>query len=310
MPDINRQELKGHSAISPTTIYGWPSILFSLPFMGAGVFIFLLAIGIIPAKPSDFHASRGSIAAIGCFFFLAGFSFLVHGLLSLRQRVRIKGLQSKYGGDIWYADYHWDPRGVKGDSLSKVISMFFSGLGITLVTLLFTWLAFVEIKLLFFKIVIGIFDFFLLLLWGNWIYLVGRFLKYGISSLEFHQFPYFLGEKVDVTLKATKKIKGLKEMTAILRCIEERYETRGSGENAKSVVVSYQIYADRLALNDVKQYEFMTLSLPISFNLPEGQEYETALRNRPAKYWELEIKAQTPGIDYKTSFLLPVYAKR
>ena len=40
---------------------------------------------------------------------------------------------------------------------------------------------------------------------------------------------------------------------------------------------------------------------------------ESRLRSRlsdnPPTYWELEIHAKTPGVDYKASFLVPVYAK-
>lgn len=42
--------------------------------------------------------------------------------------------------------------------------------------------------------------------------------------------------------------------------------------------------------------------------LPGDPEFASALSQRPALFWELEVKADTPGVDYHSSFLLPVYA--
>jgi hypothetical protein len=43
--------------------------------------------------------------------------------------------------------------------------------------------------------------------------------------------------------------------------------------------------------------------------LPNDAELSTQLNGRPAKFWELEVKAKTPGVDYHERFLLPIYAK-
>jgi hypothetical protein len=48
--------------------------------------------------------------------------------------------------------------------------------------------------------------------------------------------------------------------------------------------------------------------LPVSFKLPEG-EFGTRLSEAPARYWELEVKADTPGLDFGALFLLPVYER-
>ena len=46
--------------------------------------------------------------------------------------------------------------------------------------------------------------------------------------------------------------------------------------------------------------------IPISIRLPEG-DYASRLLESPRRYWELEVKAETPGIDYAARFLIPVY---
>lgn len=46
----------------------------------------------------------------------------------------------------------------------------------------------------------------------------------------------------------------------------------------------------------------------MAFPLPKGS-YETHLSKAPLRYWELEIVAKVPGVDYEATFLLPVFAK-
>jgi hypothetical protein len=43
--------------------------------------------------------------------------------------------------------------------------------------------------------------------------------------------------------------------------------------------------------------------------LPTDDDLNSGLSERPAKFWELEVEAKTPGVDYHERFLLPVYAK-
>jgi hypothetical protein len=46
----------------------------------------------------------------------------------------------------------------------------------------------------------------------------------------------------------------------------------------------------------------------MEWDLPNEADLTTALSQRPARFWELEVRADTPGVDYHSRFLLPVYA--
>ena len=48
--------------------------------------------------------------------------------------------------------------------------------------------------------------------------------------------------------------------------------------------------------------------ISIGFPLPTG-DYGTALCQEWPRYWELAIRADTPGVDYEALFLLPVYGR-
>ncbi len=48
--------------------------------------------------------------------------------------------------------------------------------------------------------------------------------------------------------------------------------------------------------------------MPIEFEIPMQPELATELAVNPPRYWEIIVAADTPGIDYKGTFLVPVYA--
>ena len=132
MVELERKELRGHSAISPTTIYGWPAVLFSLPFVGVGIIIVLVALDIIHVNDAKFNASREIVGCIGGLFALAGLSLLVHGLSSLAAQRKKVFLDQQFPGEAWHADHPWNPQGIKSDTLKKVQAGFYANLGMTI----------------------------------------------------------------------------------------------------------------------------------------------------------------------------------
>lgn len=307
--DNVRKAITNMAPVSTTTVHGWPAVIVGLPFIGIGAFIILLALNVIPSPDSNFHVPRGMVAAFGGMFFVAGASVLIHGLISIKHASRRKQLLSQHPGQTWLADYRWDHKGISDDTFKKVANAFWGSLGIIVFLIPFHWLIF-SIKDMpgILKAFILLFDSFLVACLGYAVYLLLRFLKYGTSYLQFTQFPFFLGEELQATL-TSRAIKGLKDMTVTLRCIEEKYEVRGTGKNRSVQVVSYQIYADTLTIENAGGGQYNRVYLPVAFLLPADKNFVTALSARPAKYWQMEFKASTPGIDYSTSFLIPVYGR-
>ena len=135
-----------------------------------------------------------------------------------------------------------------------------------------------EAKGLMGKVFIGIFDFILIGVWYFSFYLLVKFLKYGVSSLEFEQFPYFLGEELHVRLKVDKHGDLLQNVKINLRCIQEAYETRRSANGkTQSMVVCYQIYEDVLEIANSNQLQSQ-LYLPIQFKIPVDQIYASDIK--------------------------------
>jgi len=135
------------------------------------------------------------------------------------------------------------------------------------------------------------------------VYFLLRALKYGQSELRWKRFPFFLGEALEVEFVNAHGFGRFRSLTLTLRCIEERIESRGDSTS----VVCYELYADTVRMEEGGEYNAGDGALPLAFPLPaDGRP--TALSLHPPVYWELEVKADTPGVDFETRFLVPVYA--
>ena len=135
---------------------------------------------------------------------------------------------------------------------------------------------------------------------------LGMFLKYGNSRLRFGNFPFLLGDKLSVILVDLPS--EINQFQLDLICIEEKYEIHQRGQERESKVVCYQLYHESRTLSGREVVASGKLSL--EWDLPGDPELASTLSQRPARFWELEVKADTPGVDYHSSFLLPVYAHR
>lgn len=72
-------------------------------------------------------------------------------------------------------------------------------------------------------------------------------------------------------------------------------------------MICYELYRETRVLqgHDVAAAPIFEMQ----WALPQATGLKTALSERPARFWELEVEAKTPGVDYHERFLLPVYAK-
>jgi hypothetical protein len=160
---------------------------------------------------------------------------------------------------------------------------------------------------------------------GKAIYLGVRRGKFGPSRLRFAQCPFWLGEELTVYLQDLDRLKGARSVTATLRFIAEEHEWRSAGRGLKEVWVRYARVEEVRAFKP-EELPFVSgaparllrlarkavpgAELPLRFELPANPRFETHLASNPPCYWELEVRADLPGIDYRALFLLPVYARR
>ena len=305
-PARERVQLNNRQPVSRTTIHGWPSFFFGLPFAGMGTFILLMGLGKIEVDPGKVHAPMWIIALFGLLFVLAGLSFIWHGLGGVRRKAKIKIVKTTRASSPWLWDYEWQALGISDNKLKKVMHGLIMLIVVGAFLAPFHWWAFVsdegsfmvKAMVVFFDLVFG--------LGGGYYFLnnLALFLKYGNSRLRFSSFPFLLGDTLSVVLVGLPS--EINQLQLDLRFIEEQYETRGSGRNKESRVVCYQLYHEERILKDREVASSGKLSL--EWGLPNEPEMTSTLSQRPARFWELEVKADTPGVDYHSRFLLPVYA--
>ncbi len=305
---INRERvrLNNHSPQSRTTVHGKAAALFGIPFAGVGIFIIMISLGKVDVDPSSIHAPLWVLGVAGWVFAAAGLFLIFHGFDGMRRETERKRGMEQYPRQPWMWDHPWDPAGYTDDKLTPILSHMGGLLFMGIFLSIFNWWAFFsDDGGLFIVMIVGLFDLILIAIFGNLIYKIIQFVKHGKSRLRFGQFPFHLGETVSAAIENLPQ--GIDTLKLNLRCVEERYETSGSGDNRSQRVVSYQVYGEERMLKAPS--EIANVGRKMKWDLPGEAELATRLSERPAWFWELEAEGEISGVDFKALYLLPVYAK-
>lgn len=294
----NRTRMFGRSACSV------------IPLLLVGTFFILMGVfaGFRRSGNGWKITNYGSLIAIP-----VGLLMTIPCIVGLVSNSRRRARQKRYATEPWLADYTWDPQGISDVPrlLGKwffafVLSAIFPPLTYTLLTnATMSWNVgrYVALGM------VCLFDFFALLLIGMAIVATIRRIKYGPSRLFFTQFPYYLGGPLNVNFTSARPIAEFKSIRFTLRFVQEKI-THSKSEHSSGVeITAYQTYADTLLIDEPGTGGVAGQAFPLNFDLPNSPEMTSKLSAAPAHYWELEIHADTPGVDYDALFLVPVYAK-
>ena len=299
--------LPNHPTQSVTTIDGWKSVLFGLPFLLAGVAIECAALNLLPSHK---NAPNWLIALIGVFFFSAGAFLVVHGLRGAARKAEYERESAARPGEPWLCDHHWHREGVAFSAFYCMLERLVAALVWNAFLLPFFWVGRSQPGPgLVFLVVAGLFALIGLVFWARWIQMLGDLFRYGNSFLSYDEFPYILGQKVRVRLRAPRHLASMNQLALTLRCVQEKYVTTGGGNNRRAQVVCYELYKDTVTL---AQAQLATAhagcGIPFEFRLPEDQP-PSALLQTPPTYWEIEARGKARGVDYEAFFLVPVYKR-
>jgi hypothetical protein len=206
---------------------GFPTlgaIAFGGAFVVAGIAIMLVGIRGIPVDPKSVHAPYWTLTAMGTVFAICG--FWVWGMAA-RQHAsnrRREDALLRYAGEAALADYAWDPQG----SASKrwnTAARALAGAGLmTLFISILNWWAFFTESPWPVKVVTGLFDLVLVVVWWQTVVLVGRALKFGASRVRFFRFPFRVGEPMDIAWQPASGIGRANCGSFTLRCVREWFE--------------------------------------------------------------------------------------
>lgn len=297
--------LSNHTDRSGTTIHGWAAVLFGLPFAGIGLTITVLSI-LGRMQPSG-NTPRWVLVLSGIVFAAAGLWMIAHGARGVGARARAAARREANQREPWAWDHAWDPFGSRDDSGRTIGRVVGFALFSALLLAPFNWVSFISSEGRgMFKVITGAFDVMILGM-GAWaVYLVARRRKYGVGVLRFRRFPFTTGDEVEVMLARLGPLASLDSLEATLRCVQERYETTRRGGKSESRVVCYEVWSETKRSEAGDGRRSTERDFTWRFAVPESVP-GTSLSERPPRYWELEVKAEMPGVDYRATFLVPVY---
>jgi hypothetical protein len=314
VPDTERKPLLGQTPRGTSGGSGCAGaffIAFGLPFMAAGAFLGFAATGGIPLNTANGSPPPPDwvIWSLVALFGGAGaFLTLRLGVGSLIDRSRLRARRALHPNEPWRADHAWDPAGASYSPGSSLAGQFAAMAFMAALLAPFNYFVFYEPQPdvpTWARFLVGFFDLILVLVVVGIVMTLVQQAKYGRARLAFRSFPFFLGDTLSARLGSSRPIGQFKKMTFTLRCIEERTETTRSAGKTTIRTVCDHLWSDEIALDGGAVREGN--EVPVSFTLPSG-DYATRLAEPPARYWELAVVADTPGLDFSAKFLVPVYA--
>lgn len=275
------------------------AILFGLPFLAAGVVILLAALGHIDGQK---NAPTWVIAAVGLVFGLAGLGISlsgVRGALRARRRERDHAL---HPDEPWRWDYPWD--GERCARIGSTAALFAVAGFMTLFLVPFNYFMVADPKApLFAKAIVGLFDLLALAVWWGAFYGLFQRLKYADGEVRLVDFPCQRQRPIKLRARFPRALRGFERLDATLRIVRERWERRQSGSKTTNVLVMDEVWKETRTLSpDAIDGGGALLEFT-----PPADAATTELSHDPPIYWELELKAETPGIDYHACYLVPVY---
>ena len=295
--------LNDHHTQSATTINGWGSALFGVPFMVAGFFVSLVALDRIhPQK----HAPGWVIGIIAGMFAFGGVFFFVHGILGVIRNAAGRRETAARPNEPWLYDYHWRREGIAFSAFDDMVKRLLAAIVWTTFLLPFGWVGMTERGAWPFLVAVAIFGLLGLIFWFRWAQMLFDLLRYGNSFLTYNQFPYSLGGTLRARLRVPHHLSAIDELTLTLRCVVEKYVTTGTGQDRSTNVVCYELYKSALTYDRNRLTGFAAGDIPMEFPVPPDQP-ATSLISTPPIYWEIEAKGKARGVGYEAFFLVPVY---
>lgn len=244
---------------------------------------------------SSFLRMTLSVLTIGM-----GLGVFILVLVSEKSYARHLKIKNKEPEKPWLWDLPWGARKIRNDYSEQGKKIFYISLVVLVLmlsVLLYVLIAIGWIECLMYSVFVLGFILFARVRYDKEII---QYLKFGCSHLSLQQFPFWVGEKFTGTLHRLPE--GLQELSIILRFIvavpvpDDPRRSR-----------CYQVYMDSRTFN--KSYISSGGTLTLEWDIPEGSEYHTQIRDDSSMYWEMELFGEMPFVDYRGRFLLPVYSK-
>lgn len=149
------------------------------------------------------------------------------------------------------------------------------------------------------------FDFVVLGFLAWTVFVVARWRKYRDVRVSVAECPTFVGTPVRVRVDGGTLLHAAEAFRLRLRCIEEGWVKRKGRKGGSDIGLhrlyeaTYEVPTDGAGRAEVE--------LAIPEELPGTSLVCAGTDEPPVHYWELEVRADAEGIDYRGAFVLPIY---
>ena len=132
-----------------------------------------------------------------------------------------------------------------------------------------------------------------------------RYRKYGVSRFELSTIPGVIGHRLAGRVRATLDLQPAEGFRVALTCLR-RITTRSGKSSSTSETILWQDER-RVQGEQSRDYTGMGINIPVSFALPPDAVASDASNPSNRVLWRLEISASLPGVDYDSTFEVPVF---
>jgi hypothetical protein len=132
-----------------------------------------------------------------------------------------------------------------------------------------------------------------------------RYRRYGISRLDLATVPAPVGRELRGTIMAPGMLETGDGLDLTLTCV--RRVTRGSGKNRSTSETVLWQEQQRVRASRSRTAEGMATSIPVAFRIPADAEPADTSDARDQVVWRLTVAAEVPGVDYRSTFDVPVF---
>ncbi len=132
-----------------------------------------------------------------------------------------------------------------------------------------------------------------------------RYRRYGISVLELATVPGGVGHSLAGIVRTTSLLQPHDGFLVRLRCI--RRVTRGSGKHRSTSETVLWEEERRVRGEPSRTAHGMGMAIPVGFPLPLDAAPTDSRNARDQVLWRLVVAASVPGVDYESTFEVPVF---
>ena len=239
----------------------------------------------------------------GSIFALVGAALVFGPLFMNRGNKHKKQLEEQQPNKPWLWNKDWQDGVIKASVSGKLLGSGALGFGLALFLMPF-WVGLSNDKgsPFFAYAIIGLFQAVSLGALGCFIYQLMRRFKYGKTRFEMETFPAVIGGGCRGIIKIPVEVRSLEGFEIKLENIHSY--TTGSGKNSRTHrKVLWQTNKTIKARRHAK--DILRTELEVDFELPSGGKISES--DGDTKYWQLTASAETPGVDFKTEFCIPVF---